>query len=164
MRALLQRVSQANVTVAGEVVAHIERGLLVYVGVAHDDEPADAEFLAGKIRYVRIFPDESDKMNLDVLQAGGAALVVSNFTLQADCGQGRRPAFTPAAPPEAANRLYELLCEKLLVLGVHVQKGRFGQSMRVDAINEGPINFILESRRSPPNANHPADDEGRKPS
>ena len=147
MRAVVQRVSQAAVTVAGEVVGRIDRGLLVYAGVADDDRPTDVDYLANKIRYLRIFPDEAGKMNLDVAQIGGAVLVVSNFTLQADIRQGRRPAFTRAAQPEAAQELYRQLCDSLRELGLTVGTGTFGAVMSVEADNDGPINILVDSRR-----------------
>lgn len=147
MRAVIQRVSRARVTVAGEVVGEITGGLLVYAGVADDDGPADSEYLANKIRHLRIFRDEADKMNLDVAQARGAVLVVSNFTLLADTHQGRRPAFTRAAGPDAAEVRYDDLCDRLRALGLNVQTGRFGAVMSVDAANDGPINILVDSKR-----------------
>jgi D-tyrosyl-tRNA(Tyr) deacylase len=125
MRAVVQRVQSASVTVDDKIVARIDRGLLVYVGVATDDGPNDAEQLASKIAYLRIFEDPAGKMNLDVSSVGGAVLVVSNFTLMADTRQGRRPAFIAAARPEAADHLYQAVCEKLGNLGLRVQTGRF---------------------------------------
>lgn len=147
MRAVLQRVSNAEVTVAGKVVGRIGAGLLVYVGVAKGDGPEDADRLAKKIRYLRIYRDESGKTNLDVAQTGGSVLVVSNFTLQANIQRGRRPDFTGAAPPERAEELYEYLCEKLRGLGLHVETGCFGEMMSVMSANDGPINILADSRQ-----------------
>jgi D-tyrosyl-tRNA(Tyr) deacylase len=144
MRAIVQRVAGAAVTVEGETVGKIESGLLVYVAVAPDDTPVQAAALAAKVRYLRIFPDAAGKMNLDVCQAGGAILAVSNFTLLADASQGRRPAFTGAAPPEAAEPLFDAFCDALHGLGVGVERGRFGAMMRVESVNAGPINILLE--------------------
>jgi D-tyrosyl-tRNA(Tyr) deacylase len=146
MRAVIQRVSEANVVVDGGVVGRIGAGLLVYVGVASNDEAGDAEYVAGKIRYLRIFPDAAGKMNLDVAQAGGAVLVVSNFTLQADTREGRRPSFTGAASGESAKLLYELVCEKLQALGVTVERGIFGAMMAIASVGDGPINVLLDSK------------------
>ncbi|GJQ25455.1 MAG: D-aminoacyl-tRNA deacylase [Phycisphaerae bacterium] len=146
MRAVVQRVAQAEVTVDEAAVGRCEAGLLVYVGVAMGDGPADATALASKVRYLRIFPDAAGKMNLDVCQSGGSVLAVSNFTLLADASQGRRPAFTSAAPPEEAERLFEQFCAALRELGVHVEQGRFGASMRVASINAGPVNLLLDTR------------------
>ena len=146
MRAIVQRVSRASVTVAGETVGRIDRGLLVYVGVAAGDEPRDAEYLANKVAHLRIFEDDAGKMNLDVAAAGGAILAVSNFTLLADCREGRRPAFVGAAPPDAARPLFDDFCEKLRGLGRRVETGRFGERMSVEAANDGPINIVLDSR------------------
>ncbi len=147
MRAVIQRVSRARVIVAGEVVGEITGGLLVYAGVADDDGPADSEYLANKIRHLRIFWDEADKMNLDVIQARGAVLVVSNFTLLADAHQGRRPVFTRAAGPNAAEARYNDLCDRLRALGLSVQTGRFGAVMSVDAANDGQNNILVDSKR-----------------
>lgn len=147
MRAIVQRVSKAGVLVADEAVGRIDGGLLVYLGVGADDDERDAVYLAEKVRYLRIFKDDEEKLNLDVEQAGGKVLVVSNFTLLADVRKGRRPAFTPAAAPEPAERLYELFCHTLQGLGVEVQMGVFGAMMSVESANDGPINILLDSKR-----------------
>jgi len=147
VRAVIQRVSRAEVRVGDEVVGRIAAGLLVYVGVGADDSPDDVEFLADKIRHLRVFSDQDGKLNLDVLQSGAAVLVISNFTLLADARKGRRPEFTRAAPPEMANALYDLLCHKLSDAGLHVEKGRFREMMEVDAVNDGPVNILLDSKR-----------------
>jgi D-tyrosyl-tRNA(Tyr) deacylase len=147
VRAVVQRVSRAEVRVGDEVVGRIAHGLLVYAGVSAEDSPDDAVFLADKIRHLRIFSDQQGKLNLDVLQAGAAVLVISNFTLLADARKGRRPEFTRAASPEAAKTLYELLCENLATAGIPVQRGRFREMMEVEAVNSGPINILLDSKR-----------------
>lgn len=148
MRAVVQRVQEASVMVEGGTVGRIRRGLLVYLGVDRDDTEADIAFLADKIRYLRIFGDEADRLNLDVVQAGGAVLVVSAFTVQADARRGRRPSFEQAAPPERAVVLYEMLCDALKKCGVGVERGTFRASMAVHAINDGPVCILLESRRA----------------
>jgi D-aminoacyl-tRNA deacylase len=147
MRAIVQRVSHAEVSVEGQEVGRIDRGLLVYLGVGEDDRREDVDYLADKIRYLRIFSDAEGKMNLDVSQVGGAVLIISNFTLLADARKGRRPAFIRAADPSAANALYELLSEKLSASGVVVKKGQFRAMMSVAAVNDGPINIMLDSKR-----------------
>jgi len=144
MRAVIQRVSQARVTVEGEVTGAIDHGLLVLLGVGHDDADANARALAGKIARLRIFGDEAGKMNLSVQDAGGGVLAVSQFTLLADTRKGNRPSFTGAAPPEEAKRLYEVFCDALADLGVPVAKGVFGAHMDVDLTNDGPVTIVLE--------------------
>ncbi len=148
MRAVVQRVSQAAVDVDGRVCASIDAGLLVYLGVAHDDAEADAAYLADKVRHLRIFPDENDRMNLDVLQAGAKVLVVSAFTVQADARRGRRPAFETAAPRDHAIVAYELFCKTLSRADVHVERGLFGEYMSVRSVNAGPVCILLDSRRT----------------
>ncbi len=148
MRAVLQRVSKAEVAVDGVVVGATQAGLLVYVGVGPQDSETDAEYVANKIRHLRIFPDEAGKMNLDVAQIGGSVLLVSNFTLFADIRQGRRPAFTDAAAPELAERLFDLVVTELRALGVPVETGRFGAMMTVSSENAGPINILLDSHKA----------------
>lgn len=148
MRAVIQRVSQASVFVEGAAVGTIERGLLVYMGIGLNDGPDDLDYLAGKIRFLRIFQDEAGKMNLDVSQVGGQILLVSNFTLYAEVRQGRRPAFTAAAAPDTAERMYNDLVGRLRGLGVPVQTGRFGAMMSVTSINDGPVNVLLDSKGS----------------
>ncbi len=147
MGAVIQRVSRARVTIDGEEVGGIGPGLLAYVGVAEGDDEADGAYIVGKIRYLRVFPDAAGKMNLDVAAAGGSVLVVSNFTLLGDARKGRRPAFTGAADPAIANSLYETLCGQLREAGLDVQTGRFQKTMAVEAVNEGPINILVDSRR-----------------
>ena len=147
MRAVVQRVSQASVTVEGRVVGSIGLGFLVLLGVGQGDTEADADYLAEKIAYLRIFEDAEGKMNLSVLESGGAILVVSQFTLAADVRKGRRPSFDPAAPPEQAERLYLLYADRLRARGLAVKTGVFGAVMEVDLTNRGPVTFILDSKK-----------------
>ena len=147
MRAVIQRVSEASVLVEGEVCGEIGQGLLVYLGVDRDDGDQDIEYLADKVRHLRIFPDEADRMNLDVVQAGGQVLLVSAFTVSADARRGRRPSFDSAAPPDEAVVLYERLCEVLMRLGCAVQRGRFQTMMDIRSVNVGPVCILLDSRR-----------------
>ncbi len=147
MRAVIQRVSRARVTIDGEDVGAIGPGLLAYVGVTEGDDETDGAYVADKIRHLRVFKDAAGKMNLDVAAAGGAVLVVSNFTLLGDARKGRRPAFTAAADPTIANELYEKLCDRLREAGLEVQTGRFQEMMAVEAVNDGPINILVDSRR-----------------
>jgi D-tyrosyl-tRNA(Tyr) deacylase len=146
MRAVVQRVSRASVTVGDEVVGAIGPGLLVLLGVAPTDTEEEGRWLAAKLASLRIFPDEQDKMNLSLLESGGEALVVSQFTLYGDTRKGRRPSFVAAAPPALAEPLYERFCEALAAEGVRqVARGRFGASMEVALVNHGPVTLILES-------------------
>ncbi len=146
MRIVLQRVAEASVTVAGRLTGQIGRGALLLVGVGQDDSEPDADYLAEKIANLRIFPDPAGKMNLSLLDVGGQALVVSQFTLYGDCGKGRRPSFDAAAAPELANKLYEYLVAKIRLLGIQVETGVFQASMMVKLVNDGPVTFVLESR------------------
>lgn len=145
MRALVQRVSRASVTVDGRVTGAIERGLLVLLGATHDDGEAGARWLAAKLAGLRIFPDGAGKMNRDVREAGGAALVVPQFTLYGDARYGRRPEFTAAARPEIAEPLYEKFCEALAVQGVRVERGVFRAHMEVELVNDGPVTLWIET-------------------
>jgi len=147
MRAVIQRVRQASVTVDGSLVAAIEQGLLVYFGAAADDGDADLTYVVDKVRHLRIFPDESGRINLDLVQAGGQVLVVSAFTVQADARHGRRPSFELAAPPDRARILYELFCDALVRSGLSVKRGSFGAMMDVYSVNAGPACVLLDSRR-----------------
>jgi len=147
MRACVQRVSQAQVTVASEVVGRIERGLLVLLGVATDDTDEDARQLAEKIVGLRIFEDEAGKMNLALAEAAGAMLVVSQFTLLGDCRKGRRPSFIAAAGPELAERLYQEFVAAVAAAGIHVETGRFRAQMDVMLVNDGPVTMLLDSRK-----------------
>jgi D-tyrosyl-tRNA(Tyr) deacylase len=144
MRAVIQRVSRAAVTVAGRVVGRIDRGLLVLLGVTHGDTAEDARWLAEKVAGLRIFEDEQGKMNRDLADVGGAMLVVSQFTLYGDCRKGRRPSFTAAAPPEQAVPLYEAFVRAVRELGIAVQTGEFGATMQVELVNDGPVTLIVE--------------------
>ncbi|HSE50102.1 MAG TPA: D-aminoacyl-tRNA deacylase [Terriglobales bacterium] len=145
MRAVIQRVSRARVTVAGEVAGEIGRGLLVLLGVAKSDNEAAADYLAEKTAGLRVFEDADGKMNLDVAQAGGAALVVSQFTLYGDVRRGKRPSFDEAARPEDARRLYEHFVGKLRAAGLRVETGRFQEMMDVELVNDGPVTILLDS-------------------
>ncbi len=147
MRAVVQRVSNASVTVEGAVVGAIDGGLLVYLGVAREDGDADIAYLADKVCHLRVFPDDAGRMNLDVGQAGGKVLVVSAFTLQADARHGRRPSFDAAAEPDHARMLYERFCEVLARTGLAVERGTFRALMDVHSVNAGPIGILLDSRR-----------------
>jgi D-tyrosyl-tRNA(Tyr) deacylase len=142
----VQRVSEASVAVAGDVVGSIGSGLCVLVGVARGDADADAEWLATKVVELRIFEDAEGKMNRSLLDAGGALLAVSQFTLLGDAKKGRRPAFTDAAPPEEAQPLYEKFCALCRERGVRVEQGVFRATMQVRIVNEGPVTMILDSR------------------
>jgi D-tyrosyl-tRNA(Tyr) deacylase len=147
MRAVVQRVSCASVSVAGEVIGKIDRGLLVYAAAAPDDTDADLAYIADKVTHIRVFEDADGKMNLAVGQAGGAVLLVSAFTAQADARKGRRPSFDSAAPGPIAQPLIEKLTSAIRDLGISTQTGRFAAEMRVESINDGPICVLLESRR-----------------
>ncbi len=149
MRVLLQRVSQARVEVAGETIARIGRGVLLLVGVTHTDTDAEAAYLARKIARLRIFEDDTGKMNRSLLDIRGEALVVSQFTLYADTRKGRRPSFVHAARPEHAAPLVERLAAHLAALGVPVQTGRFGAHMQVHLTNDGPVTLWLEREAAP---------------
>lgn len=146
MRAVLQRVTRASVTVDGEVVGRIERGLLVLLGMTHTDTAEQARWLADKTVGLRIFADEQGKMNRSVADVNGAVLVVSQFTLYGDCQKGRRPSFIEAAPPEIAIPLYEEYVNAIKALGIPVETGRFGAMMNVELVNDGPVTLILESK------------------
>jgi D-tyrosyl-tRNA(Tyr) deacylase len=147
MRAVLQRVSQARVEVAEKTVGAISQGLLVLLGVEQDDAEGDAELLAKKTAELRLFEDDGGKMNLSVEDIGGEILVVSQFTLAADCRKGRRPGFSRAAPPEEANRLYQHYVALLRQRGVSVATGQFQAMMQVSLTNDGPVTFLLDSNK-----------------
>lgn len=146
MRALVQRVAEANVTVEGRVAGAIGPGLLVFLGIAESDEPKDLEFLIRKVPALRVFPDEQGKMNLSVAEVRGGILVISQFTLLADTKAGNRPAFTAAARPEKARPVYEAFVERLRGLGIPVATGVFGADMKVRLLNDGPVTILLDSR------------------
>ena len=146
MRAVVQRVSRASVTVAGEVTGAIERGLLVLLGVAPGDTAAQAQWLADKIVGLRIFNDDDGKMNRSLLDVGGSVLVVSQFTLYGDCRKGRRPSFVDAAAPPIAIPLYEAFVNGVKRLGIPVATGRFGADMQVELVNDGPVTLIVDGK------------------
>ncbi len=148
MRAVVQRVSEAKVIVNENVIGSIATGLLVYLGVDTGDGEIDLEYVVDKVRYLRIFPDEAHRMNLDVVQAGGSAMVISAFTVQADARRGRRPSLESAAAPNIAEPLYERFCKRLNEEGVPVARGSFGAMMDVDAVNAGPVCILIDSRRT----------------
>lgn len=147
MRAVVQRVSQASVTVDGEIVGQIGRGFLVLLGIAHTDGEAEASWLARKIAGLRIFEDEAGKMNLSLADVDGAVLAVSQFTLYGDARKGRRPSFVEAARPEHAQPLYLYFCEQLAAEGVHVERGVFQAEMKVALINDGPVTLLVETEK-----------------
>lgn len=146
MNAVLQRVATAGVSVDGNEIARIGRGMVILLGVGKDDDARDASGLAEKIANLRIFEDQDGKMNLSILDTGGEALVVSQFTLLGDCRKGRRPGFDAAAAPEMAFTLYNEFVEMLAVFGVPCAKGQFQAKMLVDIQNDGPVTFVLDSR------------------
>ncbi|ALC89828.1 D-tyrosyl-tRNA(Tyr) deacylase [Bacillus sp. FJAT-18017] len=146
MKAVVQRSKQASVTVDGEVVGSIPKGLVVLLGVTHEDTEKDAAFLADKIANLRIYEDEEGKMNLSLLDVGGDILSVSQFTLYGDCRKGRRPNFMAAARPEVANGLYETFNSMLRDKGITVETGRFGAMMDVSLVNDGPVTLIIDSK------------------
>ncbi len=147
MRACVQRVSQAQVAIAGEVVGHIGPGLLVLLGVAAGDGEEDARQLADKIVSLRVFEDEEGKMNRSLADVQGAMLIVSQFTLLGDCRKGRRPSFDAAAPPELARSLYERFVSLVGGQGIEVATGRFREMMQVQLTNDGPVTLLLDSRK-----------------
>ena len=147
MRAVIQRVTHSLVSVAQEAVGEIDAGLLVLLGVTHEDTAKDACYLADKIAHLRIFEDEAGKMNLSILDVGGEVLSISQFTLYGDCRTGRRPSFTQAAKPEQAVLLYELFNQSLRDLGLTVAEGQFQAHMSVDLTNDGPVTMLLDSKR-----------------
>jgi D-tyrosyl-tRNA(Tyr) deacylase len=144
LRAVVQRVSSARVTVEGTVVGEVGAGLCVLLGVAVDDDAVVAERLAGKVARLRIFANEDGRFDRSLLDSGGAALVVSQFTLIADTSKGNRPSFTAAAPPEQAQPLYDVFCGALEAFGVTVARGVFGARMEVALVNDGPVTIVLE--------------------
>jgi D-aminoacyl-tRNA deacylase len=148
MRAVVQRASRARVTVDGEITGEIGPGLLVLLGVTHDDAEPAAQYLAEKIAGLRIFEDGSGKMNLTVGDTGGAILVVSQFTLCGDVRRGKRPSFASAAPPEQARELYENLVELIRAAGLRCETGRFQEMMQVELVNDGPVTILLDSAKT----------------
>ncbi len=147
MKAVIQRVTECQVTVGSETVGSIADGFLILLGVENGDTEKDAEKLSAKISVLRIFTDENDKMNLSLQDIDGEVLTVSNFTLSADCRKGRRPNFINAEKPDRANELYEYFCECMLKNGIKkVEKGVFGADMKVSLVNDGPVTIIIDSR------------------
>jgi len=147
VRALIQRVSEARVRVNGVVVGEVGTGLLILLGVGREDEEADVDALAPKVAHLRIFPDEDGKMNRSLVEAGGHALVVSQFTLYGDCRKGRRPSFVDAADPDKAEKLYECFIRRMEREGVPVDVGKFQAMMEVELINQGPVTLMLDSKQ-----------------
>ena len=150
MIAVLQRVSRAEVRVDSSRVGIVGPGLLVLLGVDREDTAHDAEWLSAKCAHLRIFPDSEGRMNVSLLESGGAALVVSQFTLVGDTRRGRRPGFDRAAPPAEAEALYLDFCERLSAMGIAVKKGRFRAHMEVELVNDGPVTFLVDSRGGTP--------------
>lgn len=147
MKAVIQRVLSSNVKIDGEIVGKCNKGFMILLGVAQGDTKEDADKLLKKIPVLRIFEDENEKMNLSLLDVDGEALVISQFTLLADCSHGRRPSFTNSAPPQEANDLYEYFVQGMKEAGVKsVQTGRFGADMKVELINDGPVTIVLDSK------------------
>jgi D-tyrosyl-tRNA(Tyr) deacylase len=147
MRAVVQRVLEAKVEVEGGISGEVDKGLLVYLSVGDGDDEKDAESMAEKIVNLRIFGDEGGKMNLSIRDVGGEILLISNFTLHGDCRKGRRPGFDAAAEPELAEKLYGKVGAQISEAGLKVETGRFGAHMHVSSINDGPVNFLLDSNR-----------------
>jgi D-tyrosyl-tRNA(Tyr) deacylase len=144
MRVLVQRITQAKVTVEGAEVGRVGTGLCLFLGIAKDDTRQSAEYLAAKIADLRIFEDENGKLNRSLGETGGEVLVVSEFTLYGDCSKGRRPSFSQAAPPEDARRLYDYFVLKLKDLGLKVATGNFQAKMEVSLVNDGPVTLIID--------------------
>lgn len=147
MRAVVQRVNHAQVTVDGEVAGRVGRGVCVFVGVGREDSESDAEALADKVVGVRIFEDEAQKMNLSLLEVGGSLLAVSQFTLFGDVRKGRRPSFTEALEPGRAEVLFELFCSQCRTRGARVETGRFRTQMQVTLENDGPVTILIDTKR-----------------
>jgi D-tyrosyl-tRNA(Tyr) deacylase len=148
MRAVVQRVSRAQVAVKGEIAGQIGLGLLVLLGVGRDDTEADASYLAEKIAGLRVFEDDLGKMNRSVQEVGGAVLAVSQFTLYGDVRRGKRPSFDAAAAPEKARQLYEFFVEQIRAAGLRCETGRFQEMMTVELVNEGPVTILLDSGKA----------------
>jgi D-tyrosyl-tRNA(Tyr) deacylase len=147
MRAVIQRVGRAQVSVGEELVGKIGRGMLVLLGVSKTDTEADADYLAAKVAGLRIFEDENGKMNLSLSEKGGEVLAVSQFTLHGDVRRGKRPSFDEAAPPQRANQLYEHFVRRIREVGIHCETGRFQATMQVELINDGPVTILIDSKR-----------------
>lgn len=147
MRAVVQRVKRASVTVDGRVISEISKGLLILLGVAREDTHADIEYMANKVANLRIFQDEQGKMNLSLLEVGGEALVVSQFTLYGDCRKGRRPSFIEAAQPEKADEMYQAFIAALSQMEIRAKGGIFQAYMDVELVNDGPVTILLDSQK-----------------
>ncbi|MBW1898069.1 MAG: D-tyrosyl-tRNA(Tyr) deacylase [Deltaproteobacteria bacterium] len=145
MKAVIQRVKESSVSVEGEIIGSIKTGLLILLGIAKGDQKAEADYLSEKVANLRIFEDENGKMNRSLLETGGEALVISQFTLLGDCRKGRRPSFIAAAEPEDANLLYEYFANRLEGKGISVQTGKFRAMMDVALVNDGPVTLIVEN-------------------
>lgn len=145
LKTVIQRVNYASVCVDGEIKGKIDKGFLILLGVGKDDTEKDCDKLAEKISKLRIFEDENGKTNLSIADVGGEMLIISQFTLYADCSHGNRPSFINAGAPNEANRLYEHFCERIRSKGIHVEKGIFGADMKVELLNDGPFTICLDS-------------------
>ena len=148
MRAVVQRVASSSVTVDNNKISNIEKGLLVLLGVTHEDTSKDVDYLLEKIVNLRIFEDEDEKMNLSLKDINGKLMVVSQFTLYGDCRKGRRPNFTEAAKPDLANNLYEEFIEKAKKQNINVATGKFGAHMMVELVNDGPVTMLIDSKKT----------------
>ncbi len=148
MRAVVQRVSRANVVVNGESTGEIARGLLVLLGVGQGDTESDADYLAEKVARMRVFEDQDGKMNVGIAEIGGAVLVVSQFTLYGDVRRGKRPSFDAAAQPQRARELYEYFVKRVRALGLRCETGRFQEMMQVELVNDGPVTILLDSAKN----------------
>lgn len=144
MKIVVQRVKEAKVEVDNEIVGKIEKGFLVLIGITHTDTKENAEYLVKKLCNLRVFADEEGKMNKSIKDVGGKLLLISQFTLYANCSQGNRPSFIDAAKPEQANELYEYFCEECRKKDIEVEKGIFGADMQVSLMNDGPVTIIIE--------------------
>ena len=145
MKLVIQRVTEASVEVDKKIVGKIQKGFLVLLGIAINDEKEQADYLVKKLCNLRVFEDENEKMNLALKDVGGELLIISQFTLCADCTRGNRPSFTNAEKPEKANKLYEYFCEQCEKNGIKVEKGIFGADMKVKLLNDGPVTIIMEN-------------------
>ena len=148
MRIVVQRVTRSSVTIKGELISEIGKGLMALIGVQEGDTEKDADYMADKLLKLRIFEDENDKMNRSILDAGGEILAISQFTLHGDVRHGRRPSFIRAARPEVAVPMYDAYCQGLREAGIHVETGIFQTDMKVSLVNDGPVTLLIDSRRT----------------